>query len=78
MFKTIPSWLVSLLEQNLHMKITICECKYFEKCVNTDRNLLLYENIQKITIQKVFTSGKKQKAYGSNILADQRLVFVEK
>lgn len=57
MFKTIPSQLVSLLEQNFHMKITICACKYFEKCVNTDRNLVLYENIQKITIQKVpFTS----------------------
>lgn len=60
-----------LLEQNLRMKITICECKYFEKCVSTDRNVLLYENIQMITIQKVFTSGKNQKAYGSNILADQ-------
>lgn len=32
------------------MKITTCEYKYFEKYVNTDRNLPLYKNIQKTTI----------------------------
>lgn len=55
MFKTIPDQLASLLEQTLHMKITVCEYKYFEKCINNDRNLLLCENIQKIIIEKVFT-----------------------
>lgn len=41
-----------LLEQNLHMRVTICEYKYFKKCVNADRNLLLYKNIQKTTFKK--------------------------
>lgn len=59
------------------MKISTCQYKYFEKCVNTDRNVSM-RIYRRLPFKKFLLKEQNQKAYGSNILADQRLVFVEK